>query len=443
MEFFAPVVIVELPPIPVVGQGGGLFCESNRGSDRRIVSLTSQQPSTCEELAAFLEQNARTEKHPVMPIGGGTWLDFGHAMPPSVALHTNQLANVEDYPARDMTITVDAGLTVGQLQEILSEERQQIPVDCSQPNEATIGGAIATNVFGPRRFGRGTLRDYLIGLTAVDAGGRVFHAGGRVVKNVAGYDLCKLLVGSWGTLAVLTQVTLKVVPIPETRAWVWSTWDSPEALDNALVGLLTSETRPVALEVLNRNAIDQTRFVSNRDVPTASFALAVLVAGATADVDWQTQKLTQELATQKPGQTEVIRNSAAVNLLNALTEFPLASHSLSYRVHLLPSRVMEFVTLASDTGCSVQSHAGNGIVIVHAPEEVNSSEQAVQHLMPLRQWVESQGGSLVIQRCPAEWKSDLDVFGAGHSAWPLMKNLKQSLDPHNLLCPGRLFALDG
>lgn len=406
------------------------------------MSLSSQHPATGDELAAFLKQNAQTEKHPVMPVGGGTWLDFGHAVPRSVELHTQQLADVADYPARDMTITVDAGLTVGRLQEILREERQQIPVDFSNASQATIGGVIATNAFGPRRFGYGTLRDYLIGLTAVDAGGRVFHAGGRVVKNVAGYDLCKLAVGAWGTLAVLTQVTLKVVPIPETMAWVWSTWDVAESLDTALATLQTSEARPVALEVLNRKATEGANFGIARDMPGGSLVLAVLVSGTAADVEWQTRKLTQELSTHKPG-VEIIQDATqSANVLSVLTEFPLASSPLSFRAHLLPSRVMEFVTLAGEAGCAVQSHAGNGVVMGHSPDDIHSAEQAGQLVTPLREWVESQGGSLVIQRCPAEWKADLSVFGGKPSAWALMKNLKQSLDPHNLLCPGRLFALD-
>ncbi|MCA9070157.1 MAG: FAD-binding oxidoreductase, partial [Planctomycetaceae bacterium] len=310
-------------------------------------------------------------------------------------------------------------------------------------DEATIGGAIATNAFGPRRFGHGTLRDYLIGLTAVDAGGRIFHAGGRVVKNVAGYDLCKLLVGSWGTLAVLTQVTLKVVPIPEVIACVWSTWDSATELDAALASLNTSVTRPIALEILNHTAIKHVNPSLNFELPKSSLALAVLVAGSAADVTWQTQNLVEELKAHSPTHTVTLEDAVAEKLLQTLTENSISTSVLSFRAHLLPSRVMEFVTMASEAGCSVQSHAGNGIVMAHAPDDVVSADRALQLIQPLRQWVESQGGSLVIQRCPADWKTQVSVFGSEPSAWPLMKNLKHSLDPHNLLCPGRLFASEG
>ena len=141
-------------------------------------------------------------------------LDFG--MPPArpgIALSTTALNQVIDYPARDLTITVQAGITMKELQATLAKENQWLPIDI--PETATIGGAIACDVSGPRRYGYGTLRDYVIGITVVNDRGEETHAGGRVVKNVAGYDFMKLHTGALGTLGVITQVTLKVKPKPE------------------------------------------------------------------------------------------------------------------------------------------------------------------------------------------------------------------------------------
>jgi glycolate dehydrogenase FAD-binding subunit len=404
---------------------------------------TNLHPASAQELAELMKQNAEGGKRPILPVGGGTWLDFGHPVSPGLELHTSQLAQVLDYPARDMTITVEAGLPVDRLLEILREERQQIPVDFSQSEQATIGGVIAANGFGPRQFGQGTLRDYLIGLTAVDAGGRIFHAGGRVVKNVAGYDLCKLMVGSWGTLAVLTEITLKVLPLPETQAWVWTTWDSAEQLDAALAGLLTSETRPIAMEVLNAAAAKQFVQPLGQDLPTESLALAVLVVGSQKDADWQTHQLLEELAPHQPLGREIVHNSAAGELLNTLTNCAISPSPLTFRAHLLPSKTMEFIEQATHAGFSVQAHAGNGIIITHAPAELQTVEAAQAHLAPLRRFAESFGGSLIVLNCPAEWKPQLNIFGTQHSSWGLMKNLKDSLDPFNLLSPGRLFASQG
>ena len=119
-----------------------------------------------------------------------------------------------------MTITVEAGVTMRTLADLLAKERQRLPVDVPQAERATIGGVIATNWNGPRRYGEGIVRDFVIGISAVDGRGLPFKGGGRVVKNVAGYDFCKLLTGSLGTLGVITQVTLRLKPIPEQSALV-------------------------------------------------------------------------------------------------------------------------------------------------------------------------------------------------------------------------------
>jgi glycolate oxidase FAD binding subunit len=124
---------------------------------------------------------------------------------------------IVDYPARDMTITVGAGMSYGTLQTILKEENQQLPIDVADEG-TSLGELVAHDICGPRQFGYGSLRDYVIGVEAVDVNGRVFHAGGRVVKNVAGYDLCRLLVGSRNQLGTITQLTFKLKPLPAHQA---------------------------------------------------------------------------------------------------------------------------------------------------------------------------------------------------------------------------------
>ena len=145
------------------------------------------------------------------------------------------LAQIVDFPARDMTVTVQAGITMKDLREIIVRENLHLPIDVAQGQRATLGGVLAANASGPRRHGYGTMRDYVIGISALNDDGREFKAGGRVVKNVAGYDLCKLLVGSLGTLGIITQVTLKLRPLPEQQALIGLACaaDSLEALLNA------------------------------------------------------------------------------------------------------------------------------------------------------------------------------------------------------------------
>jgi len=162
---------------------------------------------------------AHDARQPIFPAGGRTSLDYGGAAPPAgQQLDLTGLARIVDYTPRDMTIVVEAGVRMADLAAALAVERQQLPIDVPRIAEATLGGVTATNWVGPRRLGHGTLRDYVIGIHAVDGRGVAFKGGGRVVKNVAGYDFCKLLTGSLDTLGVITQLALKVKPLTEHSA---------------------------------------------------------------------------------------------------------------------------------------------------------------------------------------------------------------------------------
>src|SRR5262249_30396089 len=162
-------------------------------------------PATQTELCRRIAENAAGPARPIYPAGGRTAMSFGRPIEqPGLVLSTTGLQKVIDYPARDMTVTVEAGSRMDDRGKPLESEteRQRLPIDAPQAHRATLGGVAATNASSSRRYGLGTMRDYVIGISAVDASGNLYKAGGRVVKNVAGYDLCKMLVGSLGTLAV-------------------------------------------------------------------------------------------------------------------------------------------------------------------------------------------------------------------------------------------------
>ncbi|HVW00941.1 MAG TPA: FAD-binding oxidoreductase, partial [Planctomycetaceae bacterium] len=351
----------------------------------------------------------------------------------------SRLTRVIDYPARDMTVTVEAGIRIEELSQLLAKEHQRLPLDIAQPHRATLGGAIATNCSGPRRFGHGTLRDYVIGITAIDAGGLLFKAGGRVVKNVAGYDLCKMLIGSQGTLAVITQVTLKLRPIPEACAWLWMSVGQWRALEPLLARLLTSAARPVAVEVLDPQAAADIGAEARVELPAGGPVLGIAVEGLSADVRWQLEQLSQELRAVG-GADGFITLPSSEALWAALTEFQTATEEpLTFQANLLPSRTVEFLEQAHARRVRLQAHAGTGSVIGHLPDEVSSATAAEEILGPLRQLARSAGGNLVIVNCEEQWKSTLSVFGEPESSWSLMRKLKAELDPHDLLNRGRMW----
>jgi glycolate oxidase FAD binding subunit len=397
-------------------------------------------PATQAELGRWMAENARGAARPVYPVGGRTALHYGYpAEQPGLVLSTGKLTQVIDYPARDMTVTVEAGIRIDDLAALLAGEGQRLGVDIAQSHRATLGGAVATNTSGPRRYALGTLRDCVIGVSAVDASGKMFKAGGRVVKNVAGYDLCKMLVGSLGTLALITQVTLKLRPEPETSALLLVPFDDVTRIDPVLERLLLSDARPVALDILDPRAAATVTSDSGLQLARQQYVLCIGVEGTAREVAWQTETLKAELVPFARQEIVTVEGAAAGKLWFSLTEFQVSSEEpVTFKATVRPSQTVEFVRQAGEAGIAVQAHAGDGIVLGHLPDEVTTVSAAVAMIAPLRELARSGGGNLVILNCDSDWKPQLRVFGDVEPGWPLMKQLKTALDPRNLLNPHRM-----
>ena len=349
----------------------------------------------------MLAENFHGSRQSILPVGGRTSLreeqQVASKLP--VILCTEHLNGLIDYPARDMTVTVQAGMRVSELQTLLAGEHQQLPIDIPQAQQATIGGAIATNTSGSSRFGYGTFRDYVIGISAVDGQGRLFSAGGRVVKNVAGYDLCKLMIGSMGTLGVITQVTLKLIPKPRCRMFVLAGCQHASIVEAALSTLNLSSTRPVIMDLLNDKMAQQLQAETGQQLPEEPYVLCIGYAGETEETNWQTAAVAPELQSSQTGPPMVISGMAAENLWHGLTEAQsLSPAPCIFQATLLPSRVAAFVELCSQRGVAVQAYAGSGLVIGQLPDGCTNPQAAAQLLSPLREQAQGCGGSLSLLR---------------------------------------------
>ncbi len=370
-----------------------------------------RRPASAADLCALVRE-ARAARHALYPVGGRTALDYGLTpTEPGVACDTTALSGVIDYPARDMTVTVQAGVTLAALRAVLAKEGQWLPVDVPEPDRATLGGAVAANAGGPRRYGYGTLRDYVIGISVVTDDGVEVKAGGRVVKNVAGYDLMKLHIGALGTLGVVTQLTLKVKPKPEARAAVAFGCDAA-ALAGVLDLLAASKTRPVAVELLNRAAWAAAGLAP---APAADWVVVVGFEEKAAAVKWQVSALLAELTAVPARDATELADTAALDALAALQVRP--ESRFIGRLSVLPSKLAEAVR--SRAGL-VHAHALTGVVWLHADD------------------APPEGAAVV--RCPAAQKAALPVWGAPRSDWELMRHIKRTLDPDNVFNPGRLFG---
>jgi glycolate oxidase FAD binding subunit len=396
------------------------------------------KPATPSELGQLV-RGAGDAHHAVYPLGGCTQLHLG--LPPAkpgIGVDLRSLTQVIDYPARDMTITLQAGITLAKLQEILSAENQRLPIDVPHATEATLGGVLATNTSGPHRYGFGTLRDYVIGISVVNDEGHEVKAGGRVVKNVAGYDLCKLYCGSFGTLGIITQATLKLKPRPEEQSLVLLGCET-NAVAELLDKLHASSTRPVCLELLNAAAVRALVSPGAADLPTTSWVVVVGYEENRRAVSWQVQQLIKEMSAVVVGKVDVRAGSAAEPMWRALTELPgRREPKFGFKANVLPHAVAAFCKAVTSSmgGLAIQAHAGNGIVIGQVEGDL-SVNQARKVLDDLGQQAVNAEGRVVVTNCPTDWKSQLPVWGRPRAdAW-LMRAVKQKLDPRGLFNPGR------
>jgi glycolate oxidase FAD binding subunit len=403
--------------------------------DHRHASA-EDRPESIEDLCASVKRHV-SEGLAIYPQGGRTALDFGGTPRcPGVALDTRSLNHLIEYPAADMTVTVEAGITVSALQARLATEGQRLLIDAPHPDLATIGGVFATNTSGPRRFGAGRPRDQIIGVSFVTSDGALVKGGGRVVKNVAGYDFPRLLTGSMGTLGVIVQLTLKVRPRPEASAFVWTTFGTIEAVGNSLDRLNTSATRPMAVELLNPGAART--IGAELGLPVDAFVLVVGFEDNVPSVAWQVDELRKEL--DQP-ECLVLEENSAGTVWSSLTEYQAAEVGpVTIVANLRPSSVARFVGGLDTALWASQSHAGNGIVRGHWTGS-SELEPIAAEVDRLRSIAVRDGGNLVLSRCPPEWKSSLKVWGEPRADWSLSARIQRALDPSGLMNPGRFLPI--
>lgn len=370
------------------------------------------------------------------PLGGRTSLAFGlPAKTSGQGVSTARLARVVDYPARDLTITVEAGVTMATLAATLAAENQELPLDVPRADAATIGGVVATNWNGPRRFGCGTVRDHVIGIGAVDGRGVAFKGGGRVVKNVAGYDFCKLLTGSFGSLAVVSQVTLKLRPRCETSVLAIAPCADLAQAEALLANLVLSETRPAAVELAVGPAW-RTLLAGAGE----SCAVIARLDGTRPEVAWMRDKLAEEFRSAGV-RTDFDEHATDGPLWRQIVDFPALDDGapLVIKANVAPSGVASFVRAVRriDPAASLLSHAGNGIVFARFSKfpDGGLTRSLLAVLQPAA--AAAHGKVVVLSNPSGAEATRQSAWGGLDAPGELMASVKRQFDPKNLLNPGR------
>lgn len=389
------------------------------------------------DVSAIVAANA-AERRPVYTVGGGTTLGLGAAVnEPGVVLSLAKLDGLVDYPSRDLTITVEAGMTIAQLAEHLGAENQRLPLDIPRSDTATVGGVVAANLSGPRRYRYGSVRDYLLGFTAVDGAGEAFSGGGRVVKNAAGYDLTRLMIGSLGTLGLLTQVTLMVRPRPETSAFCAAALPTLGKADSLLEALATSGVEPAALELLAGEGCPESL------TSDAHASLWIGFEGGEPEVHWMLDKIAElcrdlDLKSEShvdPDKVEKIWDELTQH--GSLVPADTSSEILAVEATVLPGKITELASQLREQvpDASLHARVGNGVLSIRNP---CPADQAAQRACQVRETAVALGGRAVVTSWPTESRLDQQtVWGHRGSGLTVMERIKQQFDPAGILNPGR------
>jgi glycolate oxidase FAD binding subunit len=353
----------------------------------------------------------------VVPRGRGTKMSWG--LPPRSAqllLDLSALDQVLDHAAGDLIVATQAGARLSDVQEVVGQGGQRLALDETVPG-SSIGGTIAANTSGPRRVATGTARDLLIGITVVRADGVVAKAGGRVVKNVAGYDLGKLMIGSAGTLAVITDATFRLHPVPVAHRWVTIEVHSPREAQEVVQSVLHAQAVPSAIEV---------DWVDGRG------AVSVLLEGREEGVAGRTDTVRRLLGESSSESGDAPAGGAAYPWDLGATGDQRAT---ALKLTFVLSGLADVLTAAAEAGAVVRGSAGTGVVYAALPPGTGA-ETVSTSLDLLRRICAQHGGTVVVVDAPAAVKAGVDVWGAV-PALDLMRRVKDQFDPDQRLAPGR------
>jgi len=392
------------------------------GADDAILGVAPRRAYWPESEAECADVIAR-ERGPLAFIGGGTAMGVG-GVPSALeaVLHTGRMARVIDFAPADMVISVEAGVTLAQLQSVARAERQMLALDAPQPDLATAGGLVATGAFGPRRARYGAIRDLIIGVAMVRADGQVARGGGKVVKNVAGFDLPKVLCGSLGTLGLVSAATLRLHPLPELSATV-------------LVPELTAEQVVALVEQVRAAQLEPASSVALRG-EGGRFDLGLRFEGFARGTRDQTARAAAlARAAQLP--CEALADDAGFWRRHDRVR---AAGPLRARLCALPSELagmdrLVAPILAALRGGAFVWYASLGIGF--AAGEPTDAAAAGAALSAARAELVAAGGSLVLEDAPPAVRALVDPWGPTPGAFSLMVELKRRFDPHGRLNPGR------
>jgi glycolate oxidase FAD binding subunit len=397
-------------------------------------------PGSVEEVSRLLAY-AHLGKLAVVPRGNGTKMSAG-AIPGKIDLVLSMLRinRIVEHDIPNLSLSVEAGITLAEVQKKLAGTGKGsfLPLDPPYSEQATIGGIIATNSSGPRRYLYNTARDLLLGLKAVSPNGDVVAFGGKTVKNVSGYDMTKLMIGSWGALGVITEITTKLLPLPEASATLLASFGDLAKAGSLTRKILHSVLLPSAMELMDGKAAGQLG-------EKAQYLVAFSLEGVGEAVDRQVSEIGELAKREGAVNTKVLKGEDDRTFWIRVRDFTLSlAAPIILRTNVVISKLPEILgryeTMARGAGIgyALIGHAGNGILTSYILDSGAGKMDSITDLVgKFTDEAAKHEGNLIVESSPCDLKERVSVWGRSRSDDVVMRRLKETVDPGGVLNPGR------
>lgn len=386
-------------------------------------------PQALEQLRHSLLTASNQDSY-VIPVGSGYHLHLGNVPAAyDVAVSMSKMAQILAHEPADMTVTVQAGVRLVELLARLAEHGQMLPLDPPGMESATVGGVLGADVSGPLRHAYGTARDWLIGIRVVHADGSVSKSGGRVVKNVSGYDMHKLYIGSLGSLGVIVEATFKLAALPKVDRTYRVAAPSPAEARGVITAAHEAGLSVIAAELLSPAA-------SNAVLSAGAWCALMRIGGGEAAVARSTDDLT-EYAGLAHGTIEAVPDDAWQRWRAAFGPGPL-----SMRVSVMPSKVADVAEVLDRrfAGKAPAISATATVGLLRLQLSPADDARAIELIDQVREIAARFGGFAIVDAASPEVKQQIEVFGPPRPDVEIMRRLKAELDPKGILSPGRLWG---
>ncbi|MDJ0746359.1 MAG: FAD-binding oxidoreductase [Xenococcaceae cyanobacterium MO_167.B27] len=379
-------------------------------------------PDTVETLASVVEA-ANAKGWCIIPCGNGSKLDWGGLTDNiKLVVSTIKCDRILEHAVGDLTVTVEAGVKLVDLQATLAATNQFLPIDPAYPQQATIGGIVATADTGSLRNRYGGIRDLILGLSFVRADGKIAKAGGRVVKNVAGYDLMKLFTGSYGTLGIITQVTFRTYPLPQASQTILVIGEEKK-IQQLIQSLRNSGLTPVAADVVSASVMKQLSV--GEDI--GLLVRFQTIPESITEQSRQLKSMMQPLGLQGIEYSEQDEEKLW-HQLSEIIRIPHSTTAIICKLGLLPTQAVNLLNELNDHTWG-RIHIGSGL------GELQLLNEELENLSKMRSHCEIHQGFLSILTAPKSVKQKIESWGYTGNTVNLMKTIKQKFDPNQIFKP--------